>query len=167
MQTRGDESKATLRNGVERGQRENKNIAWRRGSTLLGITPGALNVSITVSITQGHIVARKQLELIADHVSHFAWCREACPYQLPLNTALCYTQPGTNRCSTLEGKCRCGWWRAHVDPIANQYVPNMQCLLWLVMKKQASWFIVMMPWEAEGGHKNIAAAQLSPGLVGN
>lgn len=45
--------------------------------------------------------------------------------------------------------------KGHIDPIANQYVPNMRCLLWLVMKKQASWFIVMMPWEAGEGTQTL------------
>lgn len=39
--------------------------------------------------------------------------------------------------------------KGHVDPIANQYVPNMQCLLQLLMKKQAGWFIVLMLEEAK------------------
>lgn len=33
--------------------------------------------------------------------------------------------------------------KGHVDPIANQYVPNTQRPLQLLMKKQAGWFIVM------------------------
>lgn len=39
--------------------------------------------------------------------------------------------------------------KGYVDPIANQYVPNMQCPLQLLMKKQAGWFIVPMLEEAK------------------
>lgn len=52
--------------------------------------------------------------------------------------------------------------KGRVDPITNQYVPNMQWPLQLLMKKQAGWFIVMggAGEVVEGGTD---AAQLSPG----
>lgn len=79
------------------------------------------------------------------------------------STALCFTQPGTNRCFALRDR-RSGLMKGRVDPITNQYVPNMQRLLQLLMKKQAGWFIVMGGGgEGVGWGRGTDAAQLSPG----
>ena len=92
---------------------------------------------------------QETITLIADHVSHFAWYRESYPLQLLLQNALCFTQTRTNRCWTHKRQLLVWLMKGHVDPKANQYVPNMQWPLWLVMKQQTLWFIIMIPWAKE------------------
>lgn len=76
---------------------------WKKKHTLRSY------VSITVSDALGHVHARKQLELIADHVSHFAWCTERCPFQLsclslsPGQTAVGHWR--ASACAADEGAC--------------------------------------------------------------
>lgn len=94
------------------------------------------------------------------------WRRESCPFQAASKQPR-ILRPARDKQMLNTGRRAAAWlMKGHVDPIANQYVPNMQCPLWLVMKKQASWFIIMMPWEAEGRHRKHCCGTIKPWTCG-
>lgn len=95
------------------GDRERRKTESKGGKHLL-VTSG-----LHLHPHWGHALARKQLELIADHVSHFAWCAEPCPLQLPC------LSPSLGQTDVQHWRAMPVWlMKGHADPIANQYVPK-------------------------------------------